>query len=64
LSAGTSRRQAFLSIALACLHHLKGNEAAVLSGTYNTEHIHQMRVAIRRLRSALRLFAPTLPATS
>ncbi len=52
---------AFRRIALACLDHLQQNHAGALSSD-DPEYIHQMRVATRRLRAALRLFAPLLPA--
>jgi len=51
---------AFRKIALASLEHLQGNVEGALSSS-EPEFIHQMRVATRRLRSALRLFAPRLP---
>ncbi len=38
-----------------CLHHLLGNWAAVLNAQ-DSEGIHQMRVALRRLRVALSMF--------
>ncbi|MFH7764528.1 CHAD domain-containing protein [Acinetobacter sp. BSP-28] len=38
------------------LQHLLPNASAIASGQYDSEHVHQMRVAIRRLRSALRVF--------
>ena len=52
---------AFRGIALQCLTQLQRNEAGAGVGE-NPEYIHQARVAIRRLRSALRLFAPVLSA--
>lgn len=54
--------EAFRAVALACVLHLQRNEAGAIAGE-NPEYVHQARVAIRRLRSALRLFAPVLPAT-
>ncbi|MES1185034.1 MAG: CHAD domain-containing protein [Myxococcales bacterium] len=45
---------AFRLIALACLRHLTLNEAALAAG--DTEGVHQMRVATRRLRAAISLF--------
>ncbi len=54
-------RSAFRKIALACLTQMQGNEEGLLSSD-DPEFIHQMRVALRRLRSALRTFAPTLSA--
>jgi len=38
------------------LQHLLPNATAIASEQYNSEHVHQTRVAIRRLRSALRIF--------
>lgn len=60
VSSGSSLA-AFRSIAVNSLEHLQGNLlGAVNSG--DPEFIHQMRVATRRLRAAMRLFAPLLPA--
>jgi inorganic triphosphatase YgiF len=55
--------EAFSTIVFACLSHLQGNEHAVLEDT-NPEGVHQMRVAIRRLRSALGLFSKIIPRAS
>jgi CHAD domain-containing protein len=54
-----SASEAFQRIALACVAHLQANDAGVQQSP-DPEFIHQMRVAIRRLRSALRLFGPVL----
>jgi inorganic triphosphatase YgiF len=43
----------------ACLDHLLRNEEAARGG--DAEAIHQMRVAVRRLRAILWAFAPLLP---
>jgi adenylate cyclase len=51
---------AFRRIALDCLQHLQLNHAGALASE-DPEYIHQMRVATRRLRAALRLFDPMLP---
>jgi CHAD domain-containing protein len=56
-----SARVAFASLARAGLIHLTANERAVLSAA-EPEGIHQMRVAIRRLRALLAVFAPHLDA--
>ena len=40
------------------LTHLLANKSAALAG--DAEGVHQLRIAIRRLRTALRLFAPRL----
>jgi CHAD domain-containing protein len=47
--------QALHGIVGASLTHLRANPAGVLHSE-DPEYVHQMRVAIRRLRSALRLF--------
>ena len=52
--------EAFRHIALSCLEHLQQNHRGALTSD-DPEYIHQMRVATRRLRAALRLFAPMLP---
>ncbi len=56
---GMSPLAAFRSIALSCLDHLQRNHPGALAAD-DPEFIHQMRVASRRLRAALRLFAPRL----
>lgn len=52
--------EAFRTIALGCLEHFQRNENGLLVGG-EAEFIHQARVALRRLRSAIKLFAPALP---
>jgi adenylate cyclase len=52
---------AFRLIALDCLTHLQSNHAGTLQSD-DAEFVHQMRVATRRLRAALRLFGPALPS--
>ncbi len=51
---------ALCRIVRACLAHAVANEGAVLSGK-DPEGVHQMRVALRRLRSAFALFRPFVP---
>lgn len=51
---------AFRHLALDCLDHLQRNHAGLMAGD-DPEFVHQSRVAIRRLRSLLGLFAPILP---
>ncbi|MCB4360814.1 CYTH and CHAD domain-containing protein [Quatrionicoccus australiensis] len=53
--------EAFRQIALGCLEHFQRNEPGLLSSN-DLEFVHQARVALRRLRSAIKLFAPVLPA--
>ena len=59
LSAAMAPFEAFRRIALSCLEHLQQNHHGALCSV-DPEYIHQMRVATRRLRAALRLFAPML----
>ncbi|WP_173059101.1 CYTH and CHAD domain-containing protein [Sulfurimicrobium lacus] len=55
--------QAFQAIAWNCISHWTANqEGALLSD--NPENIHQIRVALRRLRSALPLFRSAIPRES
>ena len=50
----------FRCIAFACLDQLQRNHEGATTQD-DPEYIHQMRVATRRLRAALRLFRPLLP---
>ena len=43
-----------------CLEHIQRNEIAVVEG-HDPETLHQMRVGVRRLRSALKLFETVAP---
>lgn len=61
LRADQTPASAFRQIALNCLDHLQQNHPGTIASE-DPEYIHQMRVATRRLRAALRLFAPLLPA--
>lgn len=56
LTSHMSVSEAFQAVFASCLAQLEGNRAGVLRGE-DIEYVHQMRVAIRRLRSALRLFS-------
>lgn len=58
--AGMPTVAAFRLIALACISHLQCNEKGVCQSD-DPEFVHQARVAIRRLRSAIRLWQPLLP---
>lgn len=51
-------RSAFQAMVLACLAHAQPNLAEIADGTGEPEHLHQLRVGLRRLRSVLREFAP------
>lgn len=59
VKTGMSTVEAFRAIALSCVLHLQRNEAGAIAGL-NPEYVHQARVAIRRLRSAFKLFSPLL----
>lgn len=52
---------AFRLIALDCLTHLQHNHDGAIRSD-DPEYVHQMRVATRRLRAAMRMFKPVLPA--
>lgn len=60
LPMGQDGGRAFLHIARNCIGHLCLNLPG-LALCDEPEFVHQARVAIRRLRSALKLFAPWLP---
>ncbi len=48
----------------SCLMQVSINASQIASGTWDDEHLHQLRVGLRRLRTALRLFkADALQAT-
>jgi len=55
--------EAFKAIAWNCLGHLQGNEAGMLQSE-DPEYLHQMRVALRRVRTARRVFIRVFDATA
>ncbi len=57
LSFDLTVAEAFQTIARSCLDHLLINERCLLA-TGDGEAVHQMRVALRRLRSAIKVFRP------
>ena len=63
LAPSMSVEQGFAAIVDACLGHWLRNEASARIGR-EPEGLHQLRVALRRLRSAFSLFAPALPAAA
>jgi triphosphatase len=58
LNSGDSAIQALRAIVEETLSHLLANLPAALAG--DLEGVHQVRIAVRRIRSALRLFSPHL----
>lgn len=56
-----SIEDAFRQIARNCLDQVHANERGVVSG-HDPSSVHQMRVGLRRLRSALDLFDKVIPA--
>ena len=59
LHASMTVEQAFLAIAGNCLEQVSANADGVAAGE-DVESVHQMRVGLRRLRSALAMFKPLL----
>ncbi|MEA2903269.1 MAG: triphosphatase [Alphaproteobacteria bacterium] len=53
-----NQQSAFQAVAGACLYHLVVNQSPMQSG--DPEGLHQMRVALRRLRAAISLFSGML----
>jgi inorganic triphosphatase YgiF len=59
LKPGSRAEDAFQTVARACVRHYRLNEGLLLDH-YDPLALHQARVAVRRLRSALTLFKPML----
>lgn len=59
LSPVTTVAEAYRHIVRHCLRQLLANEACALADG-DVEGLHQMRVALRRLRTAIRLFRPVV----
>ena len=55
--AGAQCHSAWQAMLSAALGHALPNAAEIAAGTSRPEHLHQLRVALRRLRTALSLFA-------
>jgi len=60
LSPSTTVDDAFTIIFTECLGHLLGNVEGVINGS-DIEYLHQLRVAVRRLRGALTVFGDVVP---
>src|SRR5258705_1333910 len=52
--------EAFRALCAACVQHLEANRAGALAGA-DPEYLHQMRVALLRLRTAFDIFADAVP---
>ena len=61
LSPALTLEQGFQQLLHNCLAQIQGNEDGVMHGD-DPEHVHQMRVGLRRLRAALGLFKKVIPA--
>lgn len=57
VAAGASPWQALAAALQACLAQVLANAAEIAEGRDAPEHLHQLRVGLRRLRTALRDFA-------
>ncbi|MCB5183638.1 CHAD domain-containing protein [Methylobacillus gramineus] len=55
LTKQDNQQEAFEKIAWECLRHLQSNQEIALTGA-DPEGVHQMRIALRQLSAALRLF--------
>lgn len=60
IDSKASLLESFERICLECLNHLQMNDVGILLDE-DDEYIHQARVAMRRIRSAIKLFSPCLP---
>ncbi len=58
--AGMTRNHVFKALIVSCLAHFTGNQRGMLDAG-DPEYLHQMRVALRRLRSVFSTFAPLIP---
>lgn len=52
--------EAFRAVCAACVRHIEGNRHGALAAE-DPEYLHQMRVALRRTRTALEVFADAVP---
>ncbi|MYN38682.1 CHAD domain-containing protein [Duganella sp. FT109W] len=60
LDADATLSDALPAVLGNCLEHIQRNELAVIDSD-DPETLHQMRVGVRRLRSAIKLFDPVAP---
>jgi triphosphatase len=62
LAASVDSPAAVRSIIGSCLAQVLGNASDIAHGDSSPEHLHQLRVGLRRLRTALRELADLLPS--
>ncbi len=70
LTAAMQPGEALRAVLLGTFHQVARNASQIATGTSSADHVHQLRVGLRRLRSGLRLFRglwpelahPALPA--
>jgi triphosphatase len=63
LKRGDSGGEIGVAVIRACLEQVLGNASEIAAGSADAESIHQLRVGIRRLRTALREFQDLAPGT-
>lgn len=63
LDGQASVATAFAAIISSCMTHLQANEAGFLAGR-DPEYLHQVRVALRRMRACFSLFKSVLPQSA
>jgi inorganic triphosphatase YgiF len=56
LERGMTPASALDAVLASCLEQISVNASQVASGVHSVEHVHQLRVGLRRLRTALRFF--------
>lgn len=54
LKSDANGQQMVKAVFQSCLNQILANASEIASGSQNAEHIHQLRVGIRRLRTAMR----------
>ncbi len=54
--------EAWQAVLRSCADQVIVNASQIASGAHTDEHVHQLRVGLRRLRSALKLFGSESPA--
>ena len=57
---GMTPPEAFRAVCAACVQHVEANRHGVLAAA-DPEYLHQMRVALRRLRTAFEVFGDAVP---